>query len=156
MTAVTATSLTIERVIPAPPNAVYRAWLEPEMLRRWLAPGDAEVARAEVDERVGGRFRIWQSHDDQSIGGFDAEIVELVPAERIVFNWGFVGPDRDAGPVFDSTLTVTFDDADGGRRMTLVHERLDGLAAALPDVAANVAPGWENVIDKLVASLQPR
>jgi uncharacterized protein YndB with AHSA1/START domain len=50
----------IERTIPAPPHEVYRAWLEPELMRRWLAPASFAVTRVEVDEREGGRYRIWQ------------------------------------------------------------------------------------------------
>ena len=53
----------LHRVIPASRHEVYRAWLEPDVLRRWLAPGDAGVTRIEVDECVGGRFRIWRGTD---------------------------------------------------------------------------------------------
>ena len=49
----------LERTIPAPPDQVYRAWLDPEVLRRWLAPGGLEVSRLELEARVGGRLRVW-------------------------------------------------------------------------------------------------
>jgi uncharacterized protein YndB with AHSA1/START domain len=140
----------LERTIPASPAQVYRAWLDPELLVRWMAPGSYAVTRAEVDERAGGYFRIW--HADPSgtaAGGFDGELAELVPDQRIVFRWGFTGPWRD-GATFDSLLTVTLRAApDGGTVLTLVHERLDDLAAALPGVARNVGPGWEDVLGKL-------
>ena len=84
----------LERIIPAPPHQVFRAWLEPDVLKQWLAPGSLEVIRAEVDGRVGGAFRIWQGNDDGPTGGFECEILELIPDERLVFNWSFVGPDR--------------------------------------------------------------
>jgi uncharacterized protein YndB with AHSA1/START domain len=144
----------LERTIPAKPAAVYRAWLEPELLRRWLAPGGLEVARAEVDERVGGRFRIWHADASADVGGFDCELVELEPDRRIVYRWGFVGPQRTDGPTFDSLLTVTLGETpDGGTALTLVHERLDDLAAAMPQVADGVRPGWESVLGKLTATL---
>jgi uncharacterized protein YndB with AHSA1/START domain len=92
----------VERLIPAPPDRVYRAWLDPELIRRWMAPGDFTVARVEVDERVGGHYRIWHATEAGVRGGFESEIVDLVAGERIVFRWGFVGPDRTAGPVYDS------------------------------------------------------
>ncbi len=141
----------LERTIPAPPDQVYRAWLDPGLVARWMNPGTLTVSRAEVDERVGGHYRIW--HADASgaeIGGFDCELTELVPGQRIVFRWGFVGPGRRGGPVFDSVLTVTLREASGGAtHLTLVHERLDDLAAALPDVAVNVGPGWTDALGKL-------
>jgi uncharacterized protein YndB with AHSA1/START domain len=145
-----------ERVLPASAHAVYRAWLDPAILQRWLAPGSLEGVRAEVDERAGGRYRISQTDSDQPVGGFDAQLLELVPDRRIVWRWGFVGPDRDAGPVFDSLLTVTLDETpEGGTRLTLVHERLDALAAALPHVAAQIGVGWDGVLDRLTGAIRP-
>lgn len=144
------TAVRLQRTIPAPPDRVYRAWLDPDLLARWMAPGALDVTRAEVDERVGGHFRIWHASADGDVGGFEAELLELVPGERIVFRWGFVGPDRLAGPTYDSLLTITLREApDGGTALTLVHERLDELAAALPDVADSVGRGWELALDKL-------
>ena len=147
------TVVRLQRTIPAPPSRVYRAWLEPDLLRRWLAPSGLEVTRAEVDERVGGHLRIWQAGPDGDAGGFDSDLLELVPGERIVFRWRFVGPDRVADPAHDSLLTITLREAPGGAtELTLVHERLDALRAAMPYVAENVGPGWEMALDKLAAT----
>ena len=139
------TRVRVTRTIPAKPAQVYRAWLDPALLIRWMAPGALAATTAVVDERVGGHYRI--HHGGQ--GGFDAELVELVPDRRLVFRWGFVGPRWRSGPSFDSLLTVTFDETDGGTLLTLVHERLDDLAAAMPEVAANVETGWASALDKL-------
>lgn len=110
------------------------------------------VSRAEVDERPGGRFRIWQTDPSgDAAGGFDCELVELVPDERIVLEWGFVGPQREAGPSFDSRVTITLREVAGGTELTLVHERLEALAAAMPEVAENVSVGWEMALDNLGA-----
>jgi uncharacterized protein YndB with AHSA1/START domain len=144
----------LERIIPAAPHQVYRAWLDPDLLRRWLAPGGLEVKRVQIEERAGGHFRVWQADAGSDVGGFDCELIELVPDQRIVFRWGFVGPERTGGPVFDSLLTITLREApDGGTALTLVHERLDELAAAVPDVAKNVGPGWELALAKLSATI---
>jgi uncharacterized protein YndB with AHSA1/START domain len=149
------TAVRLERTIPAPPARVYQAWLDPDLLACWMAPGGNSVTWAEVEERPGGRYRIWHADaSDADVGGFDCELTELVPDERIVFRWGFVGPQRRSGPAFDSVLTVSLREAPGGAtHLTLVHERLDDLAAALPDVAANVGPGWEDVLGKLAGIL---
>jgi uncharacterized protein YndB with AHSA1/START domain len=144
----------LQRTIPATPREVYQAWLDPELLRQWMAPG-LEVKRAEVDARVGGHFRIWHADHDSDVGGFECEIVELVADERIVFRWGFTGPQR--APVYDSLLTITLHGAKGNATiLTLVHERLDDLAAAMPDVARSVELGWELVLTKLVLVLSAR
>jgi uncharacterized protein YndB with AHSA1/START domain len=145
----------LERTIAAPPHRVYRSWLEPDLLRRWLAPGDLTVTRVEVDERVGGHYRIWHGDAGQDVGGFECELLELVPDQRIVLRWGFVGPDRLDGPTYDSLLTITLREAPGGgTTLTLVHERLDALRAAMPDVADNVGRGWEMALEKLAATIR--
>ncbi len=144
----------LERTIPAPPQRVYRAWVEPDLLRRWMAPGGLEVQRVEVDERVGGHYRLWHADTDSDVGGFDCELIELVPDQRIVFRWGFVGPERTNGPAYDSLLTVTLREAPGGvTALTLVHEHLEELAAAMPRVAENVGAGWAQVLEKLTATI---
>lgn len=143
----------LQRTIPAPPHEVFRAWLESALLRQWMAPG-LDVKRAEVDARVGGHLRIWHVDGGSDVGGFEAEIVELVPNERIVFRWGFVGPERAVGPVYDSRLTITLELAKGdATTLTLLHERLDDLAAAMPRVAEGVEHGWALVLEKLARML---
>jgi uncharacterized protein YndB with AHSA1/START domain len=113
-----------------------------------------QVTRIEVDERVGGHYRVWQGTSGGDAGGFECQILELVPNERIVFKWGFVGPERTDGPTFDSLLTITLSEAPGNATdLTLVHERLDTLNAAMPHVAENVGPGWDLVLDKLATTL---
>ncbi|MCP3782893.1 SRPBCC domain-containing protein [Micromonospora sp. A3M-1-15] len=144
------TVVRLHRDLPAPPDKVYRAWLDPDLLRRWMAPGGLAVTRAEVEPRVGGRYRIWHDDAGTDVGGFDCEIVELEQDRRIVWRWGFVGPRRETEPRFDSLLTVTLaGNPAGGTALTLVHERLDDLAAALPQVAGGVGAGWASALDKL-------
>jgi len=150
MTASTeSTAVRLTRTIAAPPERVYRAWLEPELLKRWFAPGHRTAPRVEVDERPGGRFAVWHADDSDDIGGMEAEIVELVPNERLSFRWSFVGPDRVTEPSRETRLTVALREVDGGTELTLVHERLDGLRDQLPHVADQVTAGWNAVLDKL-------
>ena len=145
----------IERTIPASPSEVYRAWLDPDLVRRWMAPGSFAATQVEIDARVGGHYRIWHSDSGAAAGGFESELLELVPDERIVLRWGFAGPDRASGPVFDSLLTITLAEQASGTALTLVHERLDDLAAAMPHVAQNVEAGWVDVLGQLTLLLAP-
>jgi uncharacterized protein YndB with AHSA1/START domain len=112
------------------------------------------VTRVEVEERVGGHYRVWHAAGDNAVGGFDGEILELVPDERVAFRWGFVGPQWRDGPSFDSALTITLRESpDGGTVLTVVHERLAELATAMPEVAANVESGWLQVLEQLTTTL---
>jgi uncharacterized protein YndB with AHSA1/START domain len=151
----TMTEVRLQRTISAPPSRVYRAWLDPDLLRRWLAPGEMTVTRVEGDERVGGTYRVWQaSAEGEDVGGFEWELVELVPDERLVFVWRLVGPDRAVDTALDSRLTVTLRETPGGgTELTLVHDRLDAFAAAMPGIAEQVGPGWGMALDKLPAAV---
>jgi uncharacterized protein YndB with AHSA1/START domain len=146
----------LRRTIAAPPIDIYRAWLEPELLRRWFAAGDLEATYAEVQPWVGGRHRVWQSEPDGTdVGGTEGVLIELVPAERIVLSWHFVGPDRITPAAEESLLTVTFRPGTevGSTDLTLIHERLDGLRAAHPEVAGCVTTGWSSVLDQLTTEI---
>jgi uncharacterized protein YndB with AHSA1/START domain len=149
------TVVRIERSISAAPERVYRAWLDPGLIGRWMAPGDLRVSDVHIEERVGGRYRISQADAGGERGGFDCEIAELVPNERIAFRWGFFGP--EGIDQYDSLLTVSFREApDGTTSLLLVHERLEQLSSAMPDVAAKVELGWGLALDKLPAALVDR
>lgn len=142
----------VRRTIAAPPERVYRAWLDPPLMAGWFAPTGFTVRKAEVDERVGGRVRIWHADGaGNDVGGAEAEIVELIPGQRIVLHWQFVGPDRATDPAMATRLTVTFTATPDGTRLDLTHDRLDGLRDRSPHIAEQVRPGWESALDALVA-----
>lgn len=144
------TVVRLERTLPAPPHRVYRAWLEPALVRRWMAPSGQEVTRAEIDERAGGAYRTWKADDGVIVGGFDSELLELIPDRRLAFRWGFIGPERRQGPSFDTLLTVNIEAGPSGNTvLRLVHERLGELAASMPHIAENVGPGWQAVLTRL-------
>jgi uncharacterized protein YndB with AHSA1/START domain len=146
----------IERLINAPPERVYRAWLDPSTLALWSAPVGYDVARHEVDERVGGHYRCWHvDAEGNEMGGYEAEIVELVPNERIVLRWFFVYPDRVTDERTESRLTVLLAPAEGGgTHLTLVHDNLDGLADADPYISENLRGGWTGTLNRLAAALR--
>jgi len=155
MTTIDTPTVHLERKLGAPPARVFRAWLEPDLVQRWMAPGEFGVGRVEIDARAGGHFRVWHTASGHDVGGFESEILELVPDEKLVFRWGFVGPERADGPVYDSRLTVSLrESSEGGTVLTLVHERLDALTAAMPDVAEGVGQGWDSAVGKLATLLR--
>ena len=112
-------AVAVDRVIAAPRSKVYRAWLDPEVLARWMGPDDFSVAVATVDERVGGTHLVEMLDADGGHHTFTSVIEELVPDERIVLTFKF-------HPTAEETLlTVTFRDAEGGgTALRLEHERI--------------------------------
>jgi uncharacterized protein YndB with AHSA1/START domain len=144
-------SVRLQRTIPAPPATVYRAWLDPELLRRWAAPAGWEAVRVEVDERVGGHYRCRHvDGDGREVGGFDSEILELVPDERIVLRWQFVGPDRRPLADASSRLTVVLHPVPPDAcELTLVHDRLDDLERRMPGMTEGTRRGWTGTMARL-------
>jgi uncharacterized protein YndB with AHSA1/START domain len=110
-------TMTTERTINASQKAVFDAWLDPEMLARFMMPGpDMSVPLAKTEARVGGDFEI-----TMHAGGNDiphhGTYKEINPHERLVFTW--FGPSAAE----DSTVTLTFAPADRGTHVTLRHDR---------------------------------
>jgi uncharacterized protein YndB with AHSA1/START domain len=136
-------AVALDRVIAAPRAKVFRAWLDPEVLARWMGPHDFSVVLATVDERVGGRHVVEMIDGDGSTHTFTSVIEELVPDERIVLTFRF---DPDGA---DTLLTLTFSDAGGGgTRLRLEHERIAGEGA---QTGTNVNEGWSQTLAKLQA-----
>jgi len=135
-------AVALDRVIAAPRAKLYRAWLDPEVLARWMGPHDYSVVMATVDPRVGGEHVVEMIDADGSPHVFTSVIEELVPDERIVLTFKF-HPDAP-----ETLLTVTFSDAeDGGTRLRLEHERITGEGLS----GQNVNEGWSQTLAKLQA-----
>jgi uncharacterized protein YndB with AHSA1/START domain len=74
----------ITREFDAPRHLVYKAWTTPELVKRWWSGHRGEVTTAEIDLRVGGRWRYVMVADGGFEVGFHGEYREIVPDERIV------------------------------------------------------------------------
>ena len=136
-------AVTVERVVKAPRAKVYRAWLDPELLARWMGPDDFSVLVADVDERVGGRHSVEMLDGQGRHHQFESVIAELVPDDRIVLTFRF-HPDAD-----ETLLTLTFADAaGGGTLLRLLHERIP-LTRPLDE--QSVDAGWSETLAKLQA-----
>lgn len=137
-------SLTVERRISAAPESVFRAWLEPGTLARFMTPGpDMTVPVAETDPRVGGRFRIVMQAGDREIphGG---EYREITPHSRIVFTW------ESPYSTDNSTVTLDFRPDGDGTHLRLHHVRF-------PDEESrdNHEGGWTAILAALDSALEP-
>jgi uncharacterized protein YndB with AHSA1/START domain len=103
--------LSLQRRYPVPPEKVWRAWTDPEALKRWFGPGPAQpVSVAELDVRAGGRFRIafggpnGDEHEAQGV------YREVVPNKKLVFTWTW----PRSTPERESVITITLKASGGG------------------------------------------
>jgi len=128
--------MTIEKsvLVPLDPDQTFALLTEPERLRRW------QGIAARVDLRAGGHYRWTVVPGNSSVGTY----TEIEAGRRLVFTWGWEGPDGAA--LSTSTVTITLEPAPGGTVVRLVHE---GLSEA--DDAGHLE-GWEHYLERLVAA----
>jgi uncharacterized protein YndB with AHSA1/START domain len=79
------------------------------------------VTRVEVDARPGGYWRTWKADSGTVGGGFDSELLELPPDQRLVFRWGIHRPAEHAGPVVRHAADGHAPRRPAGHGLTLVH-----------------------------------
>ena len=114
----------VTREFKAPRELIYRAYTEPELVRRWLlGPPGWSMPVCEMDVRVGGTYRWrWRSDEDGSEFGFHGEFQEVSPPAKVVhtefYDPGDVGGDMGEGAV----ITVTFTEKNGVTTMSSVMD----------------------------------
>jgi uncharacterized protein YndB with AHSA1/START domain len=137
---VTRPSLTFKRRLNAPPAKVYAAWTDPKKIIRWFGRADAkpDSFKAEIDARIGGRFRVSFSTDAEyyEIGGVYREVV---PNQLLVFSWAW-----HSTPERESEVTVALKPDGEGTLLTLHHQQLFDAAAR-----DGHERGWIGALDKL-------
>ena len=107
----------IRREFDAPKHLVYEAWTTPELVKRWWGAKRGEVTLAEIDLRVGGRWRYVSVTDGGLEVAFHGEFREIEPNERIVSTEVYEGmPDGEA------LNTITFAEEDGRTTITILVE----------------------------------
>jgi uncharacterized protein YndB with AHSA1/START domain len=143
-------SVSLVRTINAPVGAVFAAWTDPTLMRRWLAPVPSErTAMVDAEPRVGGRYRI------VVIGPGDllvtaGEYREVVPGKRLVMTWSCSEPLVSSQ---DATTLITVEMralGAGCTELTLVHS---GVA---PGDERGLREGWAASLDRLEAALAGR
>src|SRR5438128_9800554 len=104
----------ITREFDAPRHLVYKAWTTPELVKRWWHASRGEATIAEIDLRVGGRWRYVMVTPDGVEVGFHGEYREIVPNERIVSTEIYEGLPEGVSEEDGATVnTATFTEADG-------------------------------------------
>lgn len=137
----------LHRVLRAPPARVYRAFLDPDAMAKWLPPHGFTGKVHHLDARVGGSYRM--SFTNFSTGAshsFGGEYLELVPHERIRHT------DRFDDPNLPGTLVVTV-----SLQKVSCGTELDILQEGIPEVIAVEACylGWQESLALLAMLVEP-
>lgn len=137
----------LHRVLRATPERVYRAFLDPAALVKWLPPDGFTAQVQQLDAKVGGRYHMsftnfttGQSH------GFGGEYRELVPNQRICYTDRFDDPNMPGEIITTVTIEAVFCGAE-------IHIVQEGLPDVIPLLACYL--GWQQSLALLAHLAEP-
>lgn len=138
------TDILITREFDAPPALVFRAWTEPELVRRWWTARRGAMTVCEIDLRPGGKWRFAMTAES---GGeeveFYGEYRELDPPHRLVSTETYAPfPDSPA------LNTLTFEERDGRTSATLLVSHLDQVSRDM-HLQSGMEDGLRDALDLL-------
>lgn len=137
----------LHRVFAAAPEKVYRAFIEPDAMAKWLPPNGFVATVHHHEARVGGTYRI--SFRNFTTGGshaFGGTYVELVPGARLRYTDSFDDPALPG----EMHVTVTLAKVASGTELTVVQE---GIPDVIPPDACYL--GWQESLQNLKHLVEP-
>jgi uncharacterized protein YndB with AHSA1/START domain len=136
--------LLIERTFDAPAALVFALWTDPAHFRRWMGPASFDCPEAEIDLRVGGRYRAMIRSPEHGDNWFAGVYREIVPARRLVFTFAWDNDGPSAG--VETLVTLTFEERDGTTVQTFHQKPFHSVERRDSHVG-----GWSGAFDKLGA-----
>ena len=141
-------TIRIVRDFDAPPDRVFKAWVDPELIVQWLGPKSSEIRIDKWDARTGGSYRYASVQDGEEVAAFYGSFHEVRPGERFVqtFTW-------EGMPDGVSLDTMTFEDLGAGRTRTVGLSVVDSFEGRDAIMASGMDVGVDEGYEKLDALL---
>lgn len=137
----------LHRVFAAKPEKLYRAFLDPDAMARWLPPDGFTGRVEEMDARVGGGYRMsFTNFTTATRIGFRGHFRELVPNARLVYTDVFDDPNLPG----ELLVTVEIAAVSVGSEVSIVQE---GIPEAIPPEACYL--GWQQSLNHLARLVEP-
>lgn len=137
----------LHRVLKTRPEKVYRAFLEPDAMAKWLPPDGFTCTVHQMDATPGGSFRMsFRNFTTGSGHSFGGRYLELVPNERLQYTDKFEDPNLPG----EIRVTVTLKKVMVGTEVAIVQENLPD---AIPVEACYL--GWQESLRNLARLVEP-
>lgn len=137
----------LHRVLATRPEKIYRAFLEPDALAKWLPPNGFTCTVHQLEGKVGGSFRMSFRNFTTGAGhSFGGKYLELVPGELVRYTDCFDDPNLPG----EIRVTVTLRKVSVGTEVTIVQE---GLPDVIPVEACYL--GWQESLRNLSRLVEP-
>ena len=141
MTKSNTNTIRLHRVLQAPPERVYRAFLDPNAMVKWLPPNGFTGQVHHLDAKVGGTYSMsFTNFTTEKSHSFGGEYLELTPNERIRHTDRF----DDANLPGEMQTTITLQQVSVGTELNIVQE---GVPAVIPPEACYL--GWQESLTLL-------
>ena len=138
----------LHRVLRASPERVYRAFLEPDAIARWLPPYGFTCKVDQMDARVGGGYRMsFTNFGTGKSHSFSGRYTELTPPSSIQYTDRF----DDPGLPGEIQVTISLRAVSCGTEMNIVQ---DGLPSAIPLELCYL--GWQESLAELAHLVEPQ
>jgi uncharacterized protein YndB with AHSA1/START domain len=135
--------LELERRVPAPREAVWRALSEPDELAKWWGPKDFAVPSIELDLRVGGGYRFTMQPPEGDPFHLHGEFTEVEPPARLAYTFVWDPPDPDDR---ETLATLSLEQPGEATELTLTQG-----AFATEERLELHRGGWSDSFEKLAA-----
>jgi uncharacterized protein YndB with AHSA1/START domain len=140
-------TVTLHRVLRAPAERIYRAFLDPDAMAKWLPPHGFTGKVHHLDARVGGSYRMsFTNFSSGNTHAFGGQYLELVPNERIRHTDGFDDPNLPGTMVTTIVLRAVSCGTD-------VHIVQEGIPEVIPTEACYL--GWQESLMLLAQLVEP-
>jgi uncharacterized protein YndB with AHSA1/START domain len=137
----------LHRVLVTKPEKVYRAFLEPDALAKWLPPNGFTCTVHHMEPKSGGSFRMsFRNFTTGQRHSFGGQYLELVPNERLRYTDKFEDPNLPG----EILVTATLKSVSVGTEVNIVQE---GLPEVLPVEACYL--GWQESLLNLAKLVEP-
>jgi glutathione S-transferase len=148
MNQATTFELTLTRLIRAPRQRVFDAFVKPELMAQWMCPRGMKLTVSELDPRPGGRYSVTMRAKDGDQFTAAGSFKEVSRPEKLVYTWQWQG---EAMPNVETLITVTLAERDGATELRMTH-------SGFPDAGMRDSHtgGWNSCMNRLVDALDPR
>jgi uncharacterized protein YndB with AHSA1/START domain len=145
-------ALVMTRVLDAPRELVFSAWVDPEQLVRWFGPRNIAAAVDRMEVRPGGGYRItMRATDTGETYALHGVYREVVPPERLVFTWVWEEDCPTHLKDIETVVTVMLRERGDKTELVLHHATFD-----VPSMRAATTRGWTVSLDRLAETLAAR
>ena len=143
-------TLTCSKDFDAPVAALYTAWTDEAALKQWWQPMDNTLQSTTADIRPGGEVRyVFTAEGDQPSIEISGTYSVAEPQKKLEYSWNWKLPNEDAVGDADFQLSVSFEEAGSGSRLSVVQTGFTDEASVQPH-----KEGWDKGLESLKAFLE--